>query len=171
MTSSPNSVNPERDEACYQLALYLQSTINTRYGEIRAGLTNPFPQDPIATIREWNCWNIPAADFPALCCFRTRAMGRHVNAVDAKVVYYLKSMTTVDEFPGLLGWVGNQIALNLAVLRTQPTFASDNPLLSSRVRMGEPNDFEVIYPTGVSNTTQQPMGWLEFKFSFIELGV
>ena len=167
MAPLPNSLSPERDLACGQLATYLQTTINAEYAAIRGDLVNPFPEDPVKSTRDWNAWNIDMREFPVLCCYRMRGSGRRLQSVEARISYYLKPVQSVDSHVGTLTWVGNRISAALEFLQSPrgPTAGTD------RVLIKDPGAFTCDFAVGLNRTTGVPMAWLEFQFQFQEVGV
>jgi len=100
---------PNSDRACREIAEYLKATLNADYQSIASQLTNPLqgPTPVVVGVREWNAWSNNQLDFPLLCVFRRGSVG--LEQCEATVAYYLPSMAVQDQMPGILRWVETRI--------------------------------------------------------------
>lgn len=111
-----NTLLPTSDRACYEIAEHLRDELNSEYGRISSSLPNPVQGDRpvVQTILDYNGWSNNFGDFPLLAVYRNGSSGQYLEQCEGVVAYYLPSLASVEEAPGILRWVETRIARRLA---------------------------------------------------------
>lgn len=163
-----NTLLPERDRACYEIAAHLRDRLNAEYQAISGQLANPAggSSPVVVTIADYNAWTNNFNDFPLLTCYRNGSRGDYLELCQGVVAYYLPSMAVQAEVPGILRWVETRIARELA---KYSDFYQGNPDERHAHILG---NFSSEYGIGVLPQTEtSAFPFFRITFDFEEIGV
>lgn len=162
-----DTLTPESDRACRELAEYLKDTLNANYKAIAHTLAMPLNGETpvVVSYRDWNAWANPHNDFPLLCVYRRGSVG--LSLCEATAIYYLPNLAALDATPGILRWVETRI-LRCLERYSEGWFAGSADLRHANV-LSEPT-FRSTYDFGIgANNNTFPFVAIDFNFE--EIGV